>query len=132
VKTTARVLSVLIGITGLIQLVLGLVLWTGRAKQMIPFHMLIGIVFVLLIWVLCVVGFRARLAGPSALNLIWSLLVIGLGMAQMQLMVGPSHWVIRVAHLLIGVAAMAFAGTLGAGIKRRADSGTSAAQPVAG
>ena len=129
-KTTARILNVLIGITGLTQLVLGVVLWMGHAQRLVPMHMAIGVLFVLLIWVLCVLGFRARLAGPSALNLIWSLLVIGLGMAQMQLMVGPNHWIIRVAHLLIGIVAMALAGRLGAQVARHEPSRPPVTQPA--
>jgi hypothetical protein len=38
------------------------------------------------------------------------------GMIQASLLVGPMHWIIRVLHLLMGLAAMAVAGMLGQAI----------------
>ena len=114
-----RILSALIGILGLVQIVVGVPLWMGHAKSLTGLHMILGIVFVAAMWVMCVIGFRARMGGLSALTLVWSFVVVGLGMAQMQLLPGPGHWVIRVAHLLVGLIALALAGRIGAGARRR-------------
>ena len=113
-----RVLSALIGILGLVQILLGIPLWMGHAKSLTGLHMLLGIVFVLAMWIMCVIGFRARMGALSALTLVWSFVVVGLGMAQQQLLPGAGHWVIRVAHLLVGLIALALAGRIGAGARR--------------
>jgi len=115
-KIAARVLAALVGITGLIQIIIGSLFWTGHALALIPFHMKVGYVFVLATWILCALGFRARLWMRSSVALVWSLVVVGLGMTQMQLFPGVNHWVIRALHLVVGLIAMTLAGQLAARI----------------
>ena len=135
-KTAANVAGGLAGITGLIQIALGVVFWTGHALALIPLHMLIGFVFVLALWTLCVLGARARLPLPSVLVALgWSLVVPIFGITQTQLLPGPAHWVIRVLHLLVGMIAMGQARGLTVRIRGvtsgRADMrGRSAMQPA--
>ena len=115
-KIVARILAALVGITGLIQIAIGILFWTGHALPLIPLHMTIGIVFVAAMWILGGLGFRAHLAMRSSIILAWSLVVMSLGMTQMQLFPGVNHWVVRVLHLLVGLIAMTLAGQLGARI----------------
>lgn len=93
--------------TGLVQLVVGVLFWTGHALNLIPFHMLTGSLFVLALWTLAVLGARRGVpAGPAILAVAWGLLLPALGMAQMGLLPGEWHWVIRSLHLLTGLVAM--------------------------
>lgn len=64
-KTAAGVVGGVVGITGLIQIVLGVLFWTGHALSLIQLHMAIGFVFVLAMWTLCVLAIRARLRPQS-------------------------------------------------------------------
>jgi hypothetical protein len=100
-------------LTGPTLVVLGLLFWTGRALSLIPLHMRIGMLFVLALWAL------AGLAGRAGLRWELVLLTVALGivipvfgMAQGRLLPGPAHWVVKVAHLLIGMFAMVVAARL--------------------
>ena len=46
-------------------------------------------------------------------------LVLWFGMAQTTFVPGGGHWTIRLAHLIIGVAAMGLSEALGAAVKRQ-------------
>jgi len=112
-STAIKVTRGLVGISGLIQLALGVLFWTGHATALIPLHMILGFVFVLALWTLAVLAARAGApAGLVATTLVWGLLLPALGIGQMQLLPGPGHWTVRVAHLLMGVVAMGLAGAL--------------------
>lgn len=111
----------LVGITGGIQLLLGLFFWFGGLLQLTPLHMGIGLVFVLSLATLAIlswIGGGSRLL--SVVTLVWCLVLPGLGYAQAQILPGPNHWIIRVLHLLTGIVGMAFAGIMTKGLVARA------------
>jgi hypothetical protein len=101
------------GVLWLVQLVLGVLFWTGHALGLVNVHMGLGFVFVLALWTL---AFLCARAGAPRSLVAW-LAVVGavipvLGMTQMQILPGPQHWIVRVVHLLVGIAAMPLAGRL--------------------
>ena len=103
----------LVRLTGITQIALGVLLWSGRGFQLLPLHMAVGMLFVIGLWVL------AGLAKSAGLGMrwvagavIWGIVIPAFGMAQTQLLPGPAHWVVRVVHLLIGIAAMVIAALL--------------------
>lgn len=100
-------------------IVLGLAFWTGRALRFVPVHMLVGVVFVLLLWALAGLAAGARVRSRSTpLIVLWAALVLMLGLTQTRLMVGGAHWVIQVLHLLAGIVALLLAERLAAKVKR--------------
>lgn len=106
-KSAITTLNMLIRVTGLLQIVLGLIFWTGNLLNLIPLHMVIGLVFVLALWVLAVLTARSGVnLGFVALALVWGLFVLILGVTQTDLLPGAAHWVIQVVHLLVGMAAI--------------------------
>lgn len=112
-KTAIIVSRVLLGVSGVALLLLGILFWTGHALALVPLHMLLGALLVLSMWMLVAISLYARAAmGFAAVVLIWSLIVPLLGMTQMQLLPGSGHWIIRVLHLLVGIAAMGLGGSL--------------------
>jgi hypothetical protein len=122
-KNATRAARIVFRVTGVIELLLGIVLWTGHGLSLVPVHMVIGIAFVLALWALAALGARAGApAGLVALAWVWGFVVPVLGMTQMRLLPGDWHWVIRLVHLLVGIAAMAIgdrvARTTGAGPRR--------------
>jgi len=49
--------------------------------------------------------------------LIWGALVLGFGMIQAQIMPGPNHGLVQIAHVLIGLLAVGFAEMLAKRLK---------------
>lgn len=81
--------------------------------------MLLGALLVLSMWMLVAISLYARTAMAfAAVVLVWSLIVPLLGVTQMQLWPGSGHWVIRVLHLLVGIAAMGLGGALAKRLRR--------------
>ncbi len=112
-KTWFIVARVLFGITGIIQLILGILFWFGLQTGLVPLHMTVGGIFILSIWALSALGIRAwRALGLAAVAIAWSVLLAAVGMIQTRLLPGPDHWVIRVLHLLMAVVAMGLGGVL--------------------
>jgi SAM-dependent methyltransferase len=100
-------------VTGVTQVVLGVLFWTNRALTLVTLHMQIGATFVVALWVLAGVAARAGLR-PALVLLTagWGLVIPLFGMIQGRLLPGPLHWVVEVGHLLIGIVAMVAAARL--------------------
>jgi hypothetical protein len=97
-----------IRVSGLLLILLGLAIWTGRADQVIPVHELLGFVLVLSLWTLSY--FAARAGVPMrwvVLAVAWGLVAPILGLTQQNLVVGGWHWTIQILHLVIGLGAIA-------------------------
>jgi hypothetical protein len=112
-----------IRITGLAQIVLGLMLWPDLASGLRSIHMLVGVVLVAALLGAAVLALRAG-AKPMlpAVAIAWGLLTVAFGMTQAQILPGDGHTVVQVAHLLVGVVAIGLgealtaAGRRGAGV----------------
>jgi hypothetical protein len=106
-KTTKVALATLLICGGLL-LVLGIVIWTGNGDALIPVHIAIGIVLVLTLWIICVIALRSERVAPNtvATAAAWGVLVVLLGLAQEDLLVGSWHWTIQVLHLAISMGAI--------------------------
>jgi hypothetical protein len=106
-STATTVVRILLRVTGLVQIVLGLLFWTGNARGLIPLHMLVGFLLVLSLWTLAALAARAGgQPGLVALAAVWGLVVPVLGLTQARLLPGSAHWLIQVLHLLVGLAAI--------------------------
>jgi hypothetical protein len=108
-----------VGLTGLFQLVLGIILWSGHLRSLVNVHMAVGSLFVMGLWVLAGAGSRVR--APLALVLttvVWGVVVLVFGMVQSRLLPGRIHWAVQVAHLLMGIIAMGLAGRLQMAVRR--------------
>ena len=119
-STTITILRMLARLLGVIQIVVGLAIWFGISSTgIIAFHSAAGSLFVLVLWI---VGVIALFVLPTRLvpliTLVWGGLVLWLGMAQVNLLVGGGHWAVRLAHLLVGLAALGLVESLGGGVRR--------------
>lgn len=120
-RLTAKIVQILIRLCFLILLGLGVLFWTGHALDLVNLHMLVGTILVLGLWVMAILGARARAGwGLVAMAAIGGLVVLGLGMAQAQLVQGDLHWTVRVTHLLVGLAAIGLAEQLAVRIRKAA------------
>jgi len=116
--TTA--IQMLVRATFVVQLVLGVLFWTGNALDLVPLHQTIGFLLVFGLWAQAALAARAGVQPALvALAAVWGLVVPVLGLTQTRLLVGSAHWLIEVLHLLVGVAAVGMAEGLAARIKER-------------
>ena len=115
----AKVTQRLIRLLGFVQIVIGIAIWMGYGLRPPVIHIGIGFAFVLALWALAIFGARAHAGGGLvALLLVWGALTAAFGMVQGGLLPGPHHWVIRVLHLVVGVAAIGQAEVLAGRMKR--------------
>ena len=121
-----QVLLLLMRIGATVQLVLGIGFWTGHWSSAIGTHMSIGTVYVLLLWLMAVIAlFQRRNIGVALLAIPWGFGVAMLGYGQHRILEGSDfHWIVRVVHLVVGVASLAFAERLVA--VRRVEEGKTA------
>jgi hypothetical protein len=112
----------IVRVAGLLALILGLFLWTGDAPPaLIPVHMLLGTLMVLALWLLAATA--SQNGAPMGMVIaagVLGLLVLLLGFSQQSLAPGSGHWVVQVAHLLLGMAAIASGEMLSGRVKRAA------------
>lgn len=104
-------------LTGGAAVLLGVLFWTGHAGTLIPLHMALGVALVLSLWTLAVLaaleGGR-RAAGLVVVAALWGVLLPVLGIVQTRLIPGSLHWLVQVAHLVVGVVAIRLAALLAA------------------
>jgi hypothetical protein len=125
--TAMSVVQWLIRASGLLQIALGLAFWLGALLVAIPFHIFNGVLFVLLVESQAAI---AAWAGASmrwiAITAAWGLVVVVVGLTQTQLLPGEWHWLVRAAHLGIGLVAIALAERLARAAKSRIERETRA------
>jgi hypothetical protein len=113
------VVRMLFGLLGIVLLLIGVAFWTRHALSLIPLHMALGLALVVLLWILAAFALRTRVApGLAVLALLWGAFLAWFGFAQLGLAPGPNHWIIRVAHLLVGIVALGLGGILGARLRK--------------
>ena len=81
--------------------------WIANSTGFIFTHMLLGITFALLLLALSLIELltgRMRLLGAS--GILYTLILTVLGFTQTGLLVGPMHWLIQTAHVVIGFGAL--------------------------
>jgi hypothetical protein len=102
-----NITSLFIRLGGTALIILGVIIWTGHGAALINAHMIIGILFVLALWVLAGIGAMVGVSWALVTRTsIWGIVVAWFGMLQVQMLPGENHWVIRALHLLIGVVAI--------------------------
>ena len=117
--TTIKTIDTLVRIAGVLALVLGFALWGGRLYALINLHMLLGLAVVLGMWALAALASRRGVArGLAATSLVCGLATLTLGPSQTGFLVGDFHWIVQVAHLLLGLGAVALAALLAASLRR--------------
>jgi hypothetical protein len=117
-NTLARLLNILIRLCGAGALALGLVFWLGYARSLTQLHIGLGIGLVALLWVMAGVAWKSA-AGSNALIAFvpaWGLVTWIFGVTQSQILRGSFHWIVEVAHLVIGGIAIAIGGQLASAV----------------
>jgi hypothetical protein len=109
-----------IRVLGVVQLLLGILFWTGNALGLVDLHQLIGILLVLALWTQAALAHRAGVPGGLVAGAaVLGLIVPIVGLTQRELFPGSAHWVIQVIHLLLGIGLLATAENLAIRAKAR-------------
>lgn len=123
-QTTVRV-------SGIVNIVLGVIFWTGNLDSLRLVHILLGLLLVLGLWTLAFIAVRGRVVVPVAvLGFAWGVIAPVLGLTQVNLVTGGAHWVIQVVHLLVGLGAIGIAEVLAARIRRSGGGAAAGTQPA--
>ncbi|HEX9135167.1 MAG TPA: hypothetical protein VF844_23005 [Ktedonobacteraceae bacterium] len=113
-----RIALMIVRIGVLIELVLGILFWTGNADSLQNVHIVIGILVVLSLWTL---GIAQGLAGGS-FGLALATFVVGFLLVLVGLFqkgwFDSNHWVIQVIHLLLGLSAIGLGEMIGGRYRR--------------
>ena len=105
--SVSRILLMLMRIEAGLQVVVGLGLWTGHWYQLVGMHRAVGMTYVFLLWAIALIALAQRRSIKLALfAIVWGLVIAALGFTQQRLLIGDLHWIVRLVHLVIGLAAM--------------------------
>ena len=92
-------------IAALVQVIVGIGLWTGHLYSLVDVHRTIGVLFVLALWSIAVIALvQRRATGLAAFAVMWGLVVAAVGFTQQLFLPGDLHWIVRVLHLVIALA----------------------------
>ena len=117
---TVTIARGLVRLTAVVQIVLGVLFWTGNATGLIPLHQLSGIILVLALETIVVAAARVGVDRRLVLLAgVWGVLVVILGLSQDSLLTGSAHWVIEVLHLLVGLVAIGQAEALATRVQQQ-------------
>jgi len=107
-------------IAGILALLLGVPIGRVGFDGLPRLHMALGLVVVAALALIAIFGFFARL--PPALPLValvWAGGTAYIGFAQTGLLTGDTHWIVEVAHALLGIGAIGLAEAIGARVSRQ-------------
>ena len=97
----------------LLALILGIVLWTGHGYEYLRLHMWIGFIVTFALLALVIAGSLARISPALPIvTFLWAIALPAIGIAQLRIVPGPNHWIIRVIHLILGLGAIGLAEVL--------------------
>jgi hypothetical protein len=112
-QIVARVIAV-------VQVALGIVVWTGHGDSFIPLHIAVGLLLVVDLWAAVVLGLRSGApTGLAVLALVWSAGMPVFGLVQTNLLSGGAHVAVQVLHLVVGLAAVGLVEALARSRARR-------------
>jgi hypothetical protein len=107
----------LIRVTGILLLILGLLIWAENMANLINIHMLLGLILVLSMWVFAAAAVSAGASMGAAIGVaVTGLIVLAVGMTQDPVFGGSV--VIKIVHVLLGLAAISVAEAVAGNIRR--------------
>ena len=115
---TVSILEWALRIAGLGALALGLLFWFFQI-DLINIHMLFGLVVALTLLILSLLAvFTKGMRLLGIIGIVYAFILPIFGLNQVELLVGNLHWLIQVAHMLVGIGALAYAGIMAVRYKR--------------
>src|SRR5207253_4586825 len=113
ITVVVRIALNIVRVGVLIELVLGILFWTGNADSLQIVHIAIGILIVLSLWTLGIAqGLQGGSFGLAIATFVVGFLLALVGLFQTRWLIGSNHWIIQVIHLLLGLSAIGLAETI--------------------
>lgn len=104
----------------LLAIILGIAFWTGHALHLVPLHMGLGSIAVLALWIIAIQAKRVGVAsGLVWVSIVWGVVELIFGGAQVQILPGTMHWLTQVTHLLLGIGVIGLGEALAGRAKRQ-------------
>jgi hypothetical protein len=90
-----------------VQVALGIYVWTGHGDSVIPVHIAVGLLLVVDLWAAVALGLRAGAPkGLAIVAVVWSVGMPVFGLVQANVLTGDIHVAVQVLHLAIGLIAV--------------------------
>jgi hypothetical protein len=120
ITMVVRVSLMVLRVAVLGALVLGIVFWTGNADGLQIVHIVLGFLVVISLWV---IGIAQGVQRGGSFGLALATFVVGfllalVGLFQTRWLIGSSHWVIQVIHLLLALMAIGLGEMIGGRYRR--------------
>ena len=97
-------------IAAVVQVIVGIGLWTGHLYSLVDVHRTVGVLFVVALWSIAAIALvHRRATGLAAFAVVWGVVVAAVGFMQQLFLPGDLHWIVRVLHLVIAMASMPIA-----------------------
>jgi hypothetical protein len=94
----------------ILQIIVGIALWKGKLLAFVDIHRGFGMLYVFALWFIAILAIAKKHKSANAgFAMMWGVLIIVLGFAQHTILPGDNHWIVRWAHLIIGVVAIPMA-----------------------
>jgi hypothetical protein len=107
-------------VVAVVQVALGIVVWTGHGDSLIPVHVAVGLLLVADLWAAVALGLRSGApVGLAVLALVWSVGMPVFGLVQANVLSGDLHVVVQALHLVVGLAAVGLVEALARAGRRR-------------
>lgn len=106
-------LLMLVRLTGVINIVSGILFWAGLAGSFTAVHVVLGVILVVSLWGLTAIALVETDSAwvPVAAALVGvALFLVGIG--QTGILTGGAHWVVQAVHLVLGLCAIGLAEVL--------------------
>jgi len=114
-----RIIQIIAGIAGLLALVLGLSMWFAQTYVVLPLHMILGLIVTLGLLITSILALVTNgLRTLGVIGIIYAIIIPVFGLTQTGMLQGDLHWLIQVAHLLVGIGAMGLIGNIAARYRR--------------
>lgn len=128
-----RIIQWIAGLAGLAAVTLGLLIWLAQMDALRSVHMLFGFVVALSLLGFSILAvFTRGMRRLGGVGIVYALIVPIFGLTQETLLVGSLHWLIQIAHLLVGLGAIALIGIIGMRYLRRNRAVSQTPAPQAG
>lgn len=110
---TTRTIQIIADVAGLGALTLGLLFWIANI-DLLNFHMLLGLIVALTLLVMSIIAVSTKgMRIWGIVGIIYAVIVPIFGLRQAFLLIGDLHWLIQIAHMLVGIGAIVLTGIMG-------------------
>ncbi len=114
-----RVSLMVLRLSVLVNLVLGILFWTGNANALQLLHIILGFLAVISLFAIGIAqGVRGGSFGLALATFVVGFLLALVGLFQTRWLPGPNHWIIQVIHLLLGLIAIGLGEMIGGRYRR--------------